>query len=1130
MRKFEKLFLTLFLFTLSFVPFLWLSKGQLILGYDAVFPLNPTAFLLDRIYSWTSVQGFTMDQSGIQGSLIIHFIDSIPYFFGFSAEYAQKIVFSFWFFAILFSSFIFIVRLEKSGFIQSKYLRYFFPILYTFNFYLLQGWWAIERTKFSLVVATPLILSIILPMLKQKLSVWKVFKSAVLCSLILSIFNGGGWVGLPLYGGLFVILGCYYLFFGFIFLINKKIREFLFLNLFFVFLFVWHVALNAYTLLPFLLTTVRSYGDIIASSGGMAGLIEWTKYISNDASFLNLFRLQGIPDWYNNGRFHPYASAYLNNSIFILSSFLLPIAVFLSFVRKHREDKLIIPFFLLILIVSMFFTAGAHPPLGFIFEFLMKTVPGFVAFRSAIFKFGYAYWLAVSFFAALSLGALLAFLIGKIKNTTLSAFSSIIVPAIAICLILLYHFPFLTGNIFRIDPTRISARVDMPSYISDFTKWWEKNGQGDKILLLPKLNNDWLFEQYKWNYMSLFPITGNFASRGIVENAVILTSNENIAVNELYDAINNKDYEKVDFLSANLGTRYFLVRRDFYYDYPNQTTIDPRVVEKNLIQNPKIQHIITFGQWVVYKYSEERPTIFTKSSAVLLSGKVDFDKLYALIGDNVFIEDQGVPEDYRKTFSDVLLNPTCLTCSAEKEERQVYFPKPKILVDSKLYEIVELRDKLRVKKNEPLGTRIDRLTGNTIKLTGQIEQLLEKDKEAYYIDIAKRKYTQVLKEISDLLPEIFSKMDNPYYYAVSIKQYLDQEEKLLNTFISSRIDEKSILRVLGEALYAIEDLKDKIAAYYDNDKGYNRERIYNFSINNPGAYDIKLDKESIGNLDGNDLENSLLLSLDKQATRGAQIQEPFINFGNVYLEKGDHAINIFLPQQKSVASTPEFERIVGKNCYSSFVDNYSSKKDYVLRFNVKNDFDPSFFYFIDNGASFVPGLLNRILIAGAQIESVKIVISPKTVNLDGRSTKLRVSFCGSSLTEDLFKANVRDLSIVELISPLLFLHQNTNQSFPPAPEVSFREVNQTHSKAYVKNAQGPYYLIYNQRNDFGWKANIGESVIGNNFQNTWYVNKIGDYEIDIFYRPQKYFDIGAIISVIFLAITGFIIIRRNRDV
>ena len=292
MKKTEKIILTILLFLLSFVPFLWLSKGQLILGYDAVFPVNPTGFLLDRIYSWTSVQGFTMDQSGIQGSLIIHFIDSIPYFLGFSAEYAQKIVFSFWFFAILFSSYIFISRIEKYGFIKSTYLKYLFPVFYTFNFYLLQGWWAIERTKFSLVVAVPLIFSIILPMIKEKMSVRKVLTYSAFCSLILTIFNGGGWVGLPLYAGLFVMLGCFYIFFTFIFLITHRVKDFFLLNLFFIFFILWHILLNAYTLLPFALTTIKSYGDIVISAGGISGLINWSEYISASTSFINLFRLR----------------------------------------------------------------------------------------------------------------------------------------------------------------------------------------------------------------------------------------------------------------------------------------------------------------------------------------------------------------------------------------------------------------------------------------------------------------------------------------------------------------------------------------------------------------------------------------------------------------------------------------------------------------------------------------------------------------------------------------------------------------------------------------------------------------------------------------------------------------------
>ena len=113
MSKVEKIIFTVFIFFLSLVPLLWFNENQILLGYDNVFPLNPSAFLLDRMYSWTSTVPFGADQSGSQGSLIIHLIDSIPLFLGFDIQSSQKIVFSLWFFLILFSAYILIVRLEK---------------------------------------------------------------------------------------------------------------------------------------------------------------------------------------------------------------------------------------------------------------------------------------------------------------------------------------------------------------------------------------------------------------------------------------------------------------------------------------------------------------------------------------------------------------------------------------------------------------------------------------------------------------------------------------------------------------------------------------------------------------------------------------------------------------------------------------------------------------------------------------------------------------------------------------------------------------------------------------------------------------------------------------------------------
>lgn len=191
MSKLSSIILTVLLFSLSLVPLLWFPGKTILLGYDSVFPLFPLDFLSSRIYSWSAGVGFGMDQSGLQGSLLVHFIDSIPYFFGASPQLAQKVVMSFWFFAIIFSAYFLGDRLEKEKFIQNPYFKHIFSLLYAFNFYTLQAWWSIERTKFSLMVATPFILAILFPLIIKKLSFRLILKSSIFSALILSVFSGG---------------------------------------------------------------------------------------------------------------------------------------------------------------------------------------------------------------------------------------------------------------------------------------------------------------------------------------------------------------------------------------------------------------------------------------------------------------------------------------------------------------------------------------------------------------------------------------------------------------------------------------------------------------------------------------------------------------------------------------------------------------------------------------------------------------------------------------------------------------------------------------------------------------------------------------------------------------------------
>src|SRR4051794_17519987 len=109
----EFLFGILIFFLLSLTPLLWFKGNSVIIGHDNVFPLQFNEFLSDRLYTWSVNHGLGYDQSSGVGSIVLHTIDSLPSLFGLSVQTTEKIVYVFWFFALLFSSFLFCYKLEK---------------------------------------------------------------------------------------------------------------------------------------------------------------------------------------------------------------------------------------------------------------------------------------------------------------------------------------------------------------------------------------------------------------------------------------------------------------------------------------------------------------------------------------------------------------------------------------------------------------------------------------------------------------------------------------------------------------------------------------------------------------------------------------------------------------------------------------------------------------------------------------------------------------------------------------------------------------------------------------------------------------------------------------------------------
>ncbi|MFH0863461.1 MAG: alpha-(1-_3)-arabinofuranosyltransferase family protein [Candidatus Gottesmanbacteria bacterium] len=1129
MRKIENIILTIILFSLSLIPLLWLSEHQVVLGYDAVYPLNPQAFLKDRLYSWSSTLGFSMDQSGVQGSLIIHFIDSVPQFLGLPAYWGQRVMMVMWFFTILLSAYIFIIRLEKAGIIKGRYLRYFFPILYTFNFYLLQAWWIIERTKFSLVVATPLILSLIMPMVQKPLTIGSVIKQALYCSIILAILNGGGWGGLALYGGLILILVIFYFFYAVSFYISKRKKDFLLISLFFIIFGISFFLLNAYTFLPLIFTTLGNYKALVSEVGGIDGIIEWTRYLSTNANVLNLLRLEGIPEWYDN-TYHSFSFSYLKSIPLILISFLFPILIFLS-IFNSREKKETRIFFMVLLVISLVFTAGISKPLGFFYEFLMRFVPGFFIFRSAIYKFGYAYWLSSSLLIGLSLSWLMEMLEKRISNYFWQRITVISIFLLTAGWLIVYHYPYLTGNLFPKNPSNISTRVEIPTYINDFSKWWVKTRSTDKILLLPKLNDIWLFEQYRWNYMSSFPITANYANQGIIENALNLTPNETNLVNKLYDSINSKDHNETDFLSSVLGIRYFLIRKDFYYDIPDQKTDNPSIIESKLMENPNIKKIATFGQWIVYRYSEEKPLFFVSTKAIQTTGTPNLNAYNFTSGKTIFPTiDKNIHEEYPDALMGTLVFPLCLNCEIGREEIPFAVPDPKILLDSPLYDLVTLKNKLLVPKNETIENRVFRLIGETIKMSSQIQSLIILGKGDEFIELAAKKHSDIWQNIFQEFPNIIDHSLNSYQTFYIIDQYLLGELNFFDNIMLTKVagTRRNAIISLEKTIDTIDKRRNKLNNYINNTS--DSEKRYKFDVPITGNYNIRINRQSLVYFD-NEKDYTLKFLLDnKIITPQISLLDKYLDLGFSYLTSGKHIFSLYLPDSKNLVGKAYPEKITGRNCFSSLLNNFTTKDYYTLSFTAKNNFDAGFFFFIDHDNGFSPVYTNFIPLAGEQVKDFQVGISPQKIVLDRAANKLRVSFCAVGLDESHYNENIKNLIITKQIIPEIVLSYMPIESALP-PDITFKEINQTHYQVAVNNSVDPFYLVFNQRYSPGWQSNTGEHLMADLYSNAWLIDNKGNFTVDITYKPQDLFNKGLLVTISYLImIFGVLVVVKMKNI
>lgn len=679
----------LIIFILGLTPLLWFNGNQIILGHDSGLTLFPISHFFDRLSAWTERFAFGSDQTYAMAGFFIHGLDALVASFGFSLQEVQKIVFIFWFVLPGLTMYYFSSRLAKK--LQLPYFALPVSIFYMFNHFLLQGWFVAERTKFSVYAALPLAIAFLFDWEEKKRST---IKTAAFISLTFFVLNGEA--SLPLFGGVFLTVIAFSIFYLYKKFSIKKIWQ---LGKLFGLIIIISIFLNAYWLFPYGMFLLHSYASVVSQAGGLNGVLGWLNYVSQDSSLMNLFRLQGIPEWYLNPN-HPYASIYLHNIFFVSFSFLLPLAAFLPlyFTKSIGKDlRKTILFFSFLTLFSMTFIAGAHPPLGALYILFIKFLPGFIAFRNPFYKFAPALWFSYAILIGITLNYVLLKLQKRVKIV------SYLLYGLVCLLLVVYSFPFLNGMFFDYIKGERSTRIIVPQYIYDFGRWSEsKERLQTKVLALPPVNPDNKIDTYTWGYWSLSPLTSLLTNAPIITKSGYMTDTEKGLVGELYEMMKYNRPGWQNFARV-LGIHSFLLRNDFNYTDKSSPTDNPALYKKALT-SPDVVFKKKFGEWEVYdlKTPEEKP-IASYSKINFLIG--DSQKL-AKISSLPFFDPKEpidtnlteVPTELSSIQDKIFLVPTCVLCNLQHKVVDTTPYTPQLESNSIFYPLIQLRDSLKEKK------------------------------------------------------------------------------------------------------------------------------------------------------------------------------------------------------------------------------------------------------------------------------------------------------------------------------------------------------------------------------------------------------------------------------------------------
>ncbi len=1147
------------IFLIGFLPILWFPGQTMLFGHDAGFPFDPVHHFIDRLSVWSQRLGIGTDQSaGLLGALPIHGLQAFLVWIGLSFKNAQLLNFIFWFTIPGLTMYFFAYKISGK-----KYLPIFASIIYMVNFYLLQAWFVSEQTKFSIYAAFPLVAYFTYSYFTKKMGL---LKTVLGTGITLGILNGGG--SFPLYGGLIIFLGLLAIYFNFIEANIQTIRRTLAL---FTGTGVLFVLLSAYWFFPYIYYVLGFYSRDLALAGGAEGSLAWATYLSKGTTFINLFRGQGVPEWYINN-FHAYASYYLTNPILIALSFLFPILAYLSlFIVKDKKEKILIFFFALLSLITLIFSGGMGTQLAIIFELFTRYLPGFAIFRSYYYKFDYSFYFAF----AILIGFTLDFLLSKLEKTDIpfKLNSKTLIPILVIVMVfgyIIYHFPFLNGSFmdYSHEPGKeLTTRITVPKYVFDFGKWSNTQSITKRYLVVPELS-DTGFVAFKWRYWSIAPISSLQTSTSFVQNTLLISQNERFLMKKIYESLLRGDIGEFKDFADVFAIDGILVQNDFDWQNKYWGTTNPTKYENILNHNPEFKLIKTFGEWKVYDIVKKGNSVRITATPRLsflhgeLQNIVSFPKFNSK--NPLFMDNPGARDSayFINEATDVFLSPDCISCDLTPIDINFKYYNPKILPGSFLYPLVKFRESLVKKQAKDFNSLLNFLLTVSDRRIIEAKWMIDSKTRINFLEKALLNYHSALSELNQFVSKsdwgISSKEENTA--AQTIDAHLQQEANLVESMYDNNLNNlntKHVLELAYDEVLKLHDMVQKRIWITPN----THEKRYLFDLPRLGTYDVYVKENTLADpssLSKSSVLDGLTINMPKEnkTLKVATSSGGWINFGKVDIK--DRILKIALKDSTVTNLMDSYSPIfpegpgvrVDNGIYTFTTDSRSKciyfpitnletiNTQYIISFSYRDFTDKNDLGFIvEKPGVSIPKLSvkNSFLPNSRKWLSNNIVLPREKYVITPRTESLNIYFCNgfSPLKESVNDINteaivsgqdviqVKDITVNKLSSPSIVLYQE-KQNIKDNEFVSdFQKLSTVEYKIKVKPTSQPVTLVMRESYGKYWRAceegrcfdfNDKNHFASATFENAWYFKNGIKGDIDLYYYPQRVYIIGMFIT------------------